>query len=190
MYLASVTVTGTKPGRHDIDPSEIAKNRTPGAIRAASNRASVANLIDGGQLDDRIQQLIARGIPGDLIAWVLADHLAISAHQSFLQAWERPEGNAGDANFELNPLDKAARLSPADAVKRDLAVFAVDRASRSFSSHTVAPNATNFERAGDLFAAALLNAVHAAGVNAQVEQGQIASLHAATSNRTTAASAG
>jgi hypothetical protein len=55
---------------------------------------------------------------------------------------------------------------------------------------TVAPKATTFEVTGDFFAAALINALNAAGFSARVEQRKTASPDAARSNRTTAGKTG
>jgi hypothetical protein len=110
MSLRSAITTDSQVRLNGVDPDKIAKNPSRGAIRAASNSASAAKSIGRGQF-------------GDQFVWVLAEHLGMCAHRTFLPLQVRSEGNNG--HLELSPptKDEAAALSVADRVKRSLAAL-------------------------------------------------------------------
>jgi hypothetical protein len=110
MSLRSAITTDAQVRLDRVDADEIAKNPAGKAIRGASNSASAVKSIGHGQF-------------GDQLVWMLAAHLGMCVHQTFLRFQERSEGNKG--NLELGPPteDEAAALSIADRVKRSLAAL-------------------------------------------------------------------
>src|SRR5687768_12102253 len=89
MSLASLIATGTKVWLDGVEPDEIRKNCSLGITGATSNPAIVSKIIGHGHFDDRISELIGKGLTDDQIAWELDDELVKSAQKVFLPAWER-----------------------------------------------------------------------------------------------------
>jgi transaldolase len=120
MSLASLMATGSKVWLDGVDPEEIDKNRARGITGATSNPAIVSKIIGHGGFDDRIEELLERGLTDHQIAWELNDRLVKSAQQEFLPVWEQTQGNDGYVSFELDPLieDEAAGLAHSERVRR------------------------------------------------------------------------
>lgn len=120
MSLASLIEAGTKVWLDGVEPGEIEKNRARGITGATSNPAIVSKIIERGQFDGRIDELIEQGMNDDGIAWELNDELVKSAQQVFLPVWQETEGNDGYVSFELDPLieDADAGLDNPERVKR------------------------------------------------------------------------
>lgn len=72
IVLASLNPTGGKARLDDIEPNEIATNRSRGASRAASKPSITAKVVGSGQFDDRIAPLIAQTPANEQIAWALS----------------------------------------------------------------------------------------------------------------------
>ena len=104
MSLKSLITTGTKLWLDSIEPELVKKNRALGATGATSNPIIVSNIIKGGAFDQKIGDLIDKGLDDSTIAWELTDQLVREAQQVFLPAWEQERGNNGYVSFELDPL--------------------------------------------------------------------------------------
>ncbi len=114
--LRSIVEQGTKLWLDSIDPDLIRQNATLGATGATSNPIIIADLIDSGRFDDKLQQLLDRGgLSDERIAWEMTDHLVNEAQQVFLPIWERTQGDDGYVSFELDPLLEDPQLGPPHA---------------------------------------------------------------------------
>jgi transaldolase len=122
MAISSLIDTGTKVWLDGVEPDEIRKNRAWGITGATSNPAIVSKIVGRGRFDDRIRELIERGLTDDQIAWELDDELVRSAQRVFLPVWEGTQGDDGYVSFELDPLieDEASGLDHAGRVARYL----------------------------------------------------------------------
>ncbi len=120
MSIASLIASGSKVWLDGIGADQIAENRARGITGATSNPVIVSNIVKGGQLDDRLDRLVARGSSDEEVAWQLTDELVTSAQEAFLPVWEETRGNDGYVSFELDPLleDDAAGLDHAARVER------------------------------------------------------------------------
>src|SRR5205823_4251522 len=87
---------------------------------ATSNPIIIADILKGGGFDQKIQELIDKGLSDSDIAWALDDELVRGAQKVFMPVWEKTAGNDGYVSFELDPLlEDASRPTPKpDAVKR------------------------------------------------------------------------
>jgi transaldolase len=122
MSLASLIATGTKVWLDGVEPAEVQENRAWGVTGATSNPTIVSKIIGRGHFDNRIGELIGRGLTDDQIAWALDDELVEAAQKVFLPVWERTEGDDGYVSFELDPLieDEAAGLDHSERARRYL----------------------------------------------------------------------
>jgi transaldolase len=120
MSLKSLIATGTKLWLDSIEPTLVKKNRALGATGATSNPIIIADIVKGGQYDEKIGDLIDKGLADDEIAWQLTDQLVRDAQQVFLPVWEETKGNNGYVSFELDPLleDIANPVPHAQRVER------------------------------------------------------------------------
>lgn len=120
MSLKSLIATGTKLWLDSIDPELVKKNRAAGATGATSNPIIVSDIIKSGQFDQKITDLLDKGLPDDEIAWQLTDQLVRNAQQAFLPVYQQTNGNNGFVSFELDPLleDVKAPTPHAQGVKR------------------------------------------------------------------------
>lgn len=104
MSLQSLIATGSKVWSDSIDPKIIEDVRNKGITGATSNPIIIADIIKKGGFDQRIAELIDRGLDDSAIAWELNDELVTSAQREFEPAFERTGGNDGFVSFELDPL--------------------------------------------------------------------------------------
>ncbi len=111
--LQSIIEAGTKLWLDSIDPELIKQNRARGATGATSNPIIVADLIKTGRFDDRVGELVAKGLDDSAIAWALTDQLVSEAQAVFEPVWEHTKGNDGYVSFELDPLLEDVELGPA-----------------------------------------------------------------------------
>jgi len=102
--LKSLIATGSKLWLDSIDPDLVKENRAEGATGATSNPIIISDLIKTGRFDERLQQLLDKGLSDDDVAWQLTDQLVREAQQVFLPSWEQTKGNDGYVSFELDPL--------------------------------------------------------------------------------------
>ena len=120
MSLKSLVATGTKLWLDSIEPELVKKNRALGASGATSNPIIVSDIIKGGAFDQKIGDLIAKGLDDSAIAWELTDQLVRGAQQVFVPVWEQEKGNNGYVSFELDPLleDKANPVPTDQAIAK------------------------------------------------------------------------
>jgi transaldolase len=104
MSLKQLIATGTKVWSDSVEPKVIATAVERGISGATSNPIIIADIIKTGGLDERITQLIDKGLDDSAIAWQLNDELVADAQKVFLPIWERSKGNDGYVSFELDPL--------------------------------------------------------------------------------------
>lgn len=122
MSLQELIDTGTKVWLDGVEPEAIRRHRAWGVTGATSNPAIVSKIIEQGQFDNRIIELIAGGSSDEQIAWELNDELVKSAEHVFLPVFEETRGNDGYVSFELDPLieDDTVPLGRSDRVVRYL----------------------------------------------------------------------
>jgi transaldolase len=120
MSLKNLIASGTKVWSDSVEPGVIKKALTQGITGATSNPIIIADIIKGGGFDDRISQLIDKGLSDSDIAWALDDELVKAAQQAFMPTWEKTHGNDGYVSFELDPLleDATKPMPHTEAVKR------------------------------------------------------------------------
>ena len=120
MSLKSLIASGTKVWSDSVEPSVIKTARGRGITGATSNPIIIADIIKGGAFDERIGQLIDKGLSDSDIAWELDDLLVREAQREFMPVWEQTKGNDGYVSFELDPLleDATKPIPQAQAVKR------------------------------------------------------------------------
>src|SRR5688500_8497005 len=120
MSLKSLIATGTKVWSDSIDPDLIKTSRAKGITGATSNPIIIAGIIKKGGLDQRIGELIDRGLDDSALAWERNDELVSAAQKEFLPVWEQTRGNDGYVSFELDPLleDETAPIPHAERVRR------------------------------------------------------------------------
>ena len=120
MSLKNLIATGTKVWSDSIDPGVIKNVLAEGITGATSNPIIIAGIINKGGFDQRIGELIAKGLDDSAIAWALDDELVSAAQQVFMPIWEKTQGNDGYVSFELDPLleDETKPLPHAERVKR------------------------------------------------------------------------
>src|SRR5882724_4794001 len=113
MSLKSLIACGTKLWLDSVDPQEVARNRALGASGATSNPIIIADIIKSGHHDEKIIQLVDKGMDDEAIAWALDDQLVGDAQKVFLPVWEQTKGNDGYVSFELDPLlEDVSNLPP------------------------------------------------------------------------------
>src|SRR5207237_3972046 len=120
MSLKSLIAAGTKVWSDSIDPDIIKAAPGRGITGATSNPIIIADIIKKGGFDERISQLIDKGLSDSDIAWELDDLLVSEAQKAFMPVWEKTGGNDGYVSFELDPLlEDATKPTPhAQAVQR------------------------------------------------------------------------
>jgi transaldolase len=104
MSLKSLIGTGTKVWLDGVEPDQIEKNRAMGITGATSNPTIISQIIEKGNFDKRIAELIAQGLDDQAIAWALDDELVRAAQRVFLPVWQQSQGDDGYVSFELDPL--------------------------------------------------------------------------------------
>ncbi|TWU59913.1 Transaldolase [Rubripirellula tenax] len=120
--IESLIKTGTKLYLDSVDPTEVDKNLSWGAVGATSNPAIISAIVKQGGMDDQIEKLLGEGHDDNAIAWALTDHMVQDAQRKFQSIHEETGGNAGWVSFELDPLleDPSLNLNEADVVARYL----------------------------------------------------------------------
>jgi transaldolase len=118
--IESLIDCGTKLYLDSVDPAELEKNLSWGAVGATSNPAIISEIVARGSLDSEIETLIGEGQDDEQIAWALTDRLVRAAQERLLPVWEESGGNAGWVSFELDPLleDPELQLSDAERTER------------------------------------------------------------------------
>ena len=66
MSLESLIHSGTKLWLDGVEPAEICKNRAFGITGATSNPTIIAKIVDEGQFEVRIAELIDQGLDDEL----------------------------------------------------------------------------------------------------------------------------
>src|ERR1043165_2201056 len=99
MSLQSLIATGTKVWSDSIDPEIVKKAPNFGISGATSNPIIIADIIKKGGFDQRISQLIDKGLSDSDIAWTLDDELVSNAQNAFMPVWDRTRGNDGYVSF-------------------------------------------------------------------------------------------
>lgn len=102
--LATLSACGTKLWLDSVDPAAVEESRAYGATGATSNPSIIAGIVKSGGFDDLILSFIDQKYSDEEIAWKLADHLVSNAEESFLDVYEKTNGNDGYVSFELDPL--------------------------------------------------------------------------------------
>src|SRR5215218_8706208 len=95
MSLKSLVATGTKVWSDSVDPKVIKSAVGIGISGATSNPIIIAGIIKGGGFDEKIAQLIDKGLKDSDIAWSLNDQLVKDAQAAFMPVWERTKGDDG-----------------------------------------------------------------------------------------------
>ena len=118
--LQSLVATGTKLWLDSVDPELVEESRSYGATGATSNPIIISDLIKSGRFDDRLQELIEKGLDDEAIAWQMTDHLVRNAQDVFRRAYEATGGDDGYVSFELDPLleDPDCTLTVAERAAR------------------------------------------------------------------------
>ncbi|MEO6435879.1 MAG: transaldolase family protein [Tepidisphaeraceae bacterium] len=120
MSLKALTATGTKVWSDSVEPTIMQTAVARGMTGATSNPIIIADIIKAGGLDERITQLIDKGLDDSALAWQLNDELVTNAQKAFAGVWEKSKGNDGYVSFELDPLieDPDKPMPHADRVKK------------------------------------------------------------------------
>lgn len=119
--LKSLIATGTKLWLDSVDPQLVKTNRALGATGATSNPIIISDLIEAGEFDRDLDNLLAEKDRSDEdVAWRLTDRLVRSAQDVFRPVWVSTKGDDGYVSFELDPLleDPTSTMSHADRVAR------------------------------------------------------------------------
>jgi transaldolase len=120
MSLRSLIDTGTKVWLDGVEPDQIRSNRVLGVTGATSNPTIVSGIIEKGNFNARIIELIGQSMDDEAIVWTLDDELVQSAQNVFLPVWEQTQGRDGYVSFELDPLieDPSRSLPHAQRVRK------------------------------------------------------------------------
>jgi transaldolase len=120
MSLKNLIATGTKVWSDSVDPHVIKAAPAKGITGATSNPIIIAGILEGGGFDEKMSELIDKGLSDADIAWWLDDYLVKEAQKAFMPVWEKTKGNDGYVSFELDPLlEDATKPTPqTDAVKK------------------------------------------------------------------------
>ena len=111
--LESLVATGTKLWLDSVDPDLVKENRKFGATGATSNPIIISDLIKTGRFDDKMTELLERGLSDEEIAWEMTDFFVRQAQAVFAEVNTSTKGNDGYVSFELDPLleDSSCKLS-------------------------------------------------------------------------------
>lgn len=115
--LRSLIDSGTRVWLDSVDPEEVIKNKAAGVTGCTSNPSIIADIVNTGRFDDKINGFIADGIDDDeALTWAITDYLVNEAQKEFDGIWKDTAGNDGWISFELDPLleDTANPLSVAE----------------------------------------------------------------------------
>ncbi|MEA2710879.1 MAG: transaldolase [Phycisphaerales bacterium] len=104
MSIKQLVSIGTKVWSDSVEPKIIASAVQRGISGATSNPIIISDIIKEGGLDERITQLIEKGLNDSAIAWKLNDELVTNAQRTFAPIWQQTKGNDGYVSFELDPL--------------------------------------------------------------------------------------
>src|SRR5262245_52288979 len=120
MSLKTLTAAGTKVWSDSVDPDVIKAAPGKGITGATSNPIIIADILKGGGFDEKMSELIDKGMSDADIAWWLDDYLVKEAQKAFMPAWEKTKGNDGYVSFELDPLleDATKPIPQHEAVKK------------------------------------------------------------------------
>jgi transaldolase len=118
MSLKSLIATGTKLWLDSIEPQLVRKNRALGATGATSNPIIISDILKGGGQDQKMMELIEKGLDDQAIAWEMTDMLVKQAQQVFQPVWDETRGNNGYVSFELDPLLEDVQLAPKSIAER------------------------------------------------------------------------
>ncbi|MGI9474725.1 MAG: transaldolase family protein [Rubripirellula sp.] len=113
--LRSLIETGTKLYLDSVEPSEVDRNLSWGAVGATSNPAIISGIVSEGGLDNQIESLLAEGHDDEAVAWKLTDALVTDTQRKFAEIHQSTSGNAGWVSFELDPLLEDPDLGMSDA---------------------------------------------------------------------------
>ncbi len=119
--LQSLIATGTKLWLDSVDPELVKTNRALGATGATSNPIIISNLIEAGEFDQQLDNLLQeKELSDEEVAWQLTDRVVRSAQEVFRPVWDKTKGGDGYVSFELDPLleDPANTLSHEARVAR------------------------------------------------------------------------
>jgi transaldolase len=120
MSLKNLIATGTKVWSDSIDPDVMKTVRNMGITGATSNPIIIEGILKKGGFDQRISEMIDKGLSDADIAWALDDELVSAAQKVFQPVWEQTRGNDGYVSFEVDPLleDETKPIAHADRVKK------------------------------------------------------------------------
>lgn len=118
--LESLVATGTKLWLDSVDPDLVKENRKFGATGATSNPIIISDLIKTGRFDDKMTELLERGLSDEEIAWEMTDFFVRQAQGVFADVNVSTKGNDGYVSFELDPLleDVSNKLSLTEKAAR------------------------------------------------------------------------
>lgn len=102
--IRSLIECGTKLYLDSVEPLEVDKNLSWGAVGATSNPAIISGIVKAGGLDSQIESLLGSGHDDESVAWALTDELVSDAQRKFESIHRETSGNAGWVSFELDPL--------------------------------------------------------------------------------------
>lgn len=105
--IKSLIDSGTKLWLDSVDPDLVVKNRLLGATGATSNPIIISGLLESGDYDEDLAQLIGDGHDDEGVAWGLTNDVVSGAQEAFHDVWESTKGNNGWVSFELDPLLEA-----------------------------------------------------------------------------------
>jgi transaldolase len=118
--LESLITTGTKLWLDSVDPDLVKVNRKFGGTGATSNPIIISDLIKTGRFDQKMVELMDRGLNDEEVAWQTTDFFVREAQAVFADVNVATKGNDGYVSFELDPLleDTSCTLSvPEKAAK-------------------------------------------------------------------------
>jgi transaldolase len=95
MSLKSLIDTGTKVWLDGVEPDHIQSNRALGITGATSNPTIISRIIEKGQFEKQISELIERGLNDQAIVWWLDDELCAPRRKSSSPCGSRPAETTG-----------------------------------------------------------------------------------------------
>ncbi len=102
--IQSLIECGSKVWLDTVDPKELDQNLEWGITGATSNPKIIAGLVESGQFDDKLSQLLQENRSDEDVAWKITDHIVSEAQEKLLPTWEATNGDDGYVSFELDPL--------------------------------------------------------------------------------------